>query len=84
MGAVKVSVNDLLIKAAAGALQRVPEANAIWAGDAIRRFRSVDIAVAVAVPNGLVTPVVRGVEGRPSARSRRPSATSPTAPGPAG
>ncbi|HEY8318613.1 MAG TPA: dihydrolipoamide acetyltransferase family protein [Amnibacterium sp.] len=64
VGTVKVSVNDLLIKAAAVALQQVPDANAIWTGDAIRRFRSVDIAVAVAVPNGLVTPVVRGVEGR--------------------
>ena len=59
---VKISVNDFVVKAAAAAFRAVPEANAIWTEDAIRRFDSVDIAVAVAIDGGLVTPVVRGVE----------------------
>ena len=63
--AVKVSVNDFVIKAAAGALVEVPEANAVWNGDSIRRFDGVDIAVAVAVDGGLVTPVLRGVDRLP-------------------
>lgn len=59
---VKVSVNDLVVKAVAKALADVPEANAIWTGQARRRFACVDIAVAVSVPDGLLTPVVRGAE----------------------
>jgi pyruvate dehydrogenase E2 component (dihydrolipoamide acetyltransferase) len=62
---VKISVNDLVVKALAAALQDVPEANAIWTDDATRRFTGVDIAVAVAVPGGLLTPVVTGVERMP-------------------
>jgi pyruvate dehydrogenase E2 component (dihydrolipoamide acetyltransferase) len=58
----KVSVNDFVVKAAAAAFRAVPEANAIWTDTATRRFESVDIAVAVAVDGGLVTPVVRGVD----------------------
>ncbi|MDF2825985.1 MAG: branched-chain alpha-keto acid dehydrogenase subunit, partial [Mycobacterium sp.] len=61
-GTVKVSVNDFVLKAAAAALVEVPEANSIWNGDSIRRFETVDIAVAVAVEGGLLTPVLRGVE----------------------
>ena len=56
----KISVNDFVIKAVAGALDAVPEANSIWNGDSIRRFSSVDISVAVAIEGGLVTPVIRG------------------------
>ncbi|MBW4031989.1 MAG: 2-oxo acid dehydrogenase subunit E2 [Acidobacteria bacterium] len=58
----KVSVNDFVIKAVAGALTDVPAANAIWGGDHIRRFDAVDLAVAVAVEGGLLTPVLRSVE----------------------
>jgi pyruvate dehydrogenase E2 component (dihydrolipoamide acetyltransferase) len=58
----KISVNDFIMKAVAGALVEVPEANAIWTDDAIERFDSVDIAVAVSIDAGLLTPVVRGVE----------------------
>lgn len=58
----KVSVNDLVLKAVAVALVHVPSANAIWNGDSIRRFKGVDLAVAVAVDGGLVTPVVRGID----------------------
>lgn len=61
--AVSVSVNDLVIKAAALAHTLVPEMNVIWTPDAIRSFSSVDISVAVATDRGLVTPVVRAVEG---------------------
>ncbi|HVK89010.1 MAG TPA: pyruvate dehydrogenase complex dihydrolipoamide acetyltransferase [Kofleriaceae bacterium] len=58
----KVSVNDLIIKAVALALRRVPECNAAWEGDAIRRYNRVHIGVAVAIEDGLVTPVVRDAD----------------------
>ncbi|MFD4957778.1 dihydrolipoamide acetyltransferase family protein [Microbacterium sp. NPDC058389] len=58
----KISVNDFVLKAVAGALVDVPAANAIWNGDSIRRFSSVDISVAVATEGGLTTPVLREVE----------------------
>jgi pyruvate dehydrogenase E2 component (dihydrolipoamide acetyltransferase) len=58
----KVSVNDFVIKAVAAALADVPAANAIWGGDHIRRFDGVDLAVAVAVEGGLLTPVLRSVD----------------------
>lgn len=60
--AQRVSVNDFVLKAVGAAMQDVPDANAIWTDAATRRFSSVDVAVAVAVPGGLLTPVVRGVE----------------------
>ena len=50
----KVSVNDLIIKAVALALRRVPECNAQWEGDAIRQFHRVHIGVAVALDEGLI------------------------------
>ncbi len=59
---ITVSVNDLVLKAVATAMKEVPEANAIWTENAMRRFAAVDIAVAVAVPGGVLTPVVRGVD----------------------
>ncbi len=65
LGEVKVSVNDFVVKAVAAAMRDVPEANAIWTDDATRRFTAVDIAIAVAVPSGLLTPVVRGVDRLP-------------------
>ena len=58
----KVSVNDFVIKAVAGALQDVPAANSIWGGDHIRRFDGIDLAIAVAVDGGLLTPVLRSVQ----------------------
>lgn len=58
----KLSVNDFVMKAWAIALQQVPEANATWAGDAIHLHKHSDVAVAVAVPGGLFTPVVRKAE----------------------
>ncbi len=61
---VKVSVNDFVVKALATALHRVPEANAAWTDDGLLRFLQVDVSVAVAVPNGLVTPIVRGAEAK--------------------
>jgi pyruvate dehydrogenase E2 component (dihydrolipoamide acetyltransferase) len=60
--AFKLSVNDLIIKAWAAALQRVPAANAVWAQDRILRFQHCDIAVAVALEGGLITPVIRRAE----------------------
>jgi len=58
----KISVNDLLIKAVAGALVRVPECNASFTEEAILIHRRVDVSVAVAIPDGLVTPVVRNAD----------------------
>lgn len=58
---VKVSLNDLLVKAVGAAHQRVPEMNVTWTSDAVRRYRTVDVAVAVATDRGLLTPVVRDV-----------------------
>jgi len=55
----KVSVNDLVVRAVAVALRRVPAANASWTDHAIRRWKDVDISVAVATPAGLITPVLR-------------------------
>lgn len=62
VNAERFSVNDLIVKAAAWALKEVPEANATWTEDAIRRYDHVDISVAVALPTGLVTPVLRGAD----------------------
>ena len=58
-GAFKLSVNDMLIKAAAVALRRVPKVNASWTEDAIVLYDDVDISVAVSIPDGLITPIVR-------------------------
>jgi pyruvate dehydrogenase E2 component (dihydrolipoamide acetyltransferase) len=60
--AFKLSVNDIVVKAWAAALQRVPAANAVWAGDRILRLNHSDIGVAVAVEGGLFTPIVRKAE----------------------
>ena len=56
---IKLSVNDFIIKACALALQQVPDANAVWAGDRIFRLKPSDVAVAVAIEGGLFTPVLR-------------------------
>jgi pyruvate dehydrogenase E2 component (dihydrolipoamide acetyltransferase) len=58
----KLSVNDLIIKAAALALRRVPEANASFSDEGIIRHGRVDIGVAVAIEDGLVTPVIRNAD----------------------
>jgi pyruvate dehydrogenase E2 component (dihydrolipoamide acetyltransferase) len=58
-GDARVSVNDFVIRAVALALRRVPAANASFTETAIRRYRDVDVSVAVATPNGLITPIVR-------------------------
>ena len=56
---LKVSINDFIIRASALALQRVPDANSVWAHDRIIRLKPSDVAVAVAVDGGLYTPVIR-------------------------
>lgn len=60
----KASVNDVIIKAAAVALTRHPECNAWWRGSSIRRFDRVHMGVAVAVPDGLITPVIRDAHAK--------------------
>jgi len=62
---VRVSVNDLVVKAVAQAHLLVPAMNVTWGEDAVRAYSSVDVAVAVATDNGLVTPVLRSVEQLP-------------------
>ena len=57
----KVSVTDLILKTVAAAFSDVPDANVIWTAEELRRFDDVDISVAVATENGLITPVVRAV-----------------------
>lgn len=55
----KVSVNDLIVLATAKALRRHPQVNSSWQGDVIKQFGNVNVAVAVALPQGLITPVIR-------------------------
>jgi pyruvate dehydrogenase E2 component (dihydrolipoamide acetyltransferase) len=62
--AYKISVNDFVIKALALALQRVPEANVTWTEGAMLKHKHSDIGVAVAIPGGLITPVVRHAEAK--------------------
>ncbi len=57
----KVSVTDLILKTVAAAFSDVPAANCIWTDTAVRQFADVDVSVAVATDNGLLTPVVRGI-----------------------
>lgn len=63
-GKYKISVNDMVLKAVAVALTQVPEANVSWAGDIVKQFNSVDVAVAVAIDGGLITPVVRNTQSK--------------------
>ena len=61
-GAYKLSVNDLVIKATAAVLRRYPQCNATWTEDAILQYHDVDISVAVSIPEGLITPIVRSAD----------------------
>ncbi|WP_136442348.1 pyruvate dehydrogenase complex dihydrolipoamide acetyltransferase [Pacificoceanicola onchidii] len=61
---VKLSVNDFIIKACALALQQVPAANAVWAGDRVLQLEPSDVAVAVAIEGGLFTPVLQDAESK--------------------
>jgi pyruvate dehydrogenase E2 component (dihydrolipoamide acetyltransferase) len=61
---VKISVNDIIVKAVASALMDVPESNVVWNPEAMHKYESADIAVAVTTEGGLLTPVIRGVEKR--------------------
>jgi pyruvate dehydrogenase E2 component (dihydrolipoamide acetyltransferase) len=58
----RLSINDFVIKALALTLTDVPDANVIWTDNAIRKYRHVDVAVAVSTPDGLITPVIRGAD----------------------
>ena len=63
-GAYKISVNDFVVRAVALALRQVPAANATWTDEAVLLYDTVDVSVAVATPNGLITPVVRGADNK--------------------
>jgi pyruvate dehydrogenase E2 component (dihydrolipoamide acetyltransferase) len=63
-GEFKLSVNDMIIKAAAVALMQVPAANASWSDDGIKQYKQADISVAVAIDDGLITPIVRNANGK--------------------
>ncbi len=62
--AYKLSVNDFVIKALALALQRVPDANVSWAESGMLKHKHSDVGVAVALPGGLITPIVRNAESK--------------------
>jgi pyruvate dehydrogenase E2 component (dihydrolipoamide acetyltransferase) len=62
-GKYKLSVNDFLIKACAIACRKVPQVNSSWRDGFIRQYKNVDVSVAVATPVGLMTPIVKNVEG---------------------
>jgi len=61
-GAYKLSVNDLVIKATAVTLRRFPNVNAMWTEDAILQLHDVDISVAVSIPDGLITPIMKNAD----------------------
>ena len=63
--AYKVSVNDMVIKALARALVAVPEANVTWTSEAMLKHKHADVGVAVSIPGGLITPVVREADVKP-------------------
>jgi pyruvate dehydrogenase E2 component (dihydrolipoamide acetyltransferase) len=62
--AYKLSVNDFVLKALALALQRIPDANVSWTEGAMLKHKHSDIGVAVAIPNGLITPIIRKAESK--------------------
>jgi pyruvate dehydrogenase E2 component (dihydrolipoamide acetyltransferase) len=62
--AYKISVNDFIIKALALALMRVPDANATWTESAMLKHKHADVGVAVAIPGGLITPIIRAAEAK--------------------
>ncbi|XP_032678788.1 dihydrolipoyllysine-residue acetyltransferase component of pyruvate dehydrogenase complex, mitochondrial [Odontomachus brunneus] len=59
---MKLSVNDIIIKAIAMACKKVPEGNSAWLGNVIRQYNNVDVSVAVSTESGLITPIVFGVD----------------------
>jgi len=61
----KVSVNDMVIKATALALKKIPKANATWTDEAILLYNNVDVSVAVALDGGLITPIIRNADQKP-------------------
>lgn len=61
---VKISFNDFVVKASAVALKKHPKVNSSWLGDVIRQYNSVHVAVAVAIEDGLVTPVIRNTDSK--------------------
>lgn len=62
--AIKVSVNDMVVKALALALKEVPSCNVTFTGETLLQYYRADISVAVSIPNGLITPVIKGAEGK--------------------
>ncbi len=63
-GEFKLSVNDFVVKAAAMALKAYPPANVSWTNEAVHQFLKADVSVAVATPNGLMTPIVKAAEDK--------------------
>ncbi|MFC7609446.1 2-oxo acid dehydrogenase subunit E2 [Teichococcus aestuarii] len=82
-GAFKLSVNDLIIKAAARVLRQFPNVNASWTDDAIIQYHDVDISVAVSIPDGLITPIVKKADQKGLAAISNEMKDPPPAPSPA-
>jgi len=64
MDAEKLSVNDFIVRATALALMKVPDANVSWHETSLRQYQSADISVAVAIPDGLMTPIIRSAQNK--------------------
>jgi pyruvate dehydrogenase E2 component (dihydrolipoamide acetyltransferase) len=62
---LKISVNDLIIKASALSLKKIPEANASWTEEAVLKYNNVDISIAVAIEGGLITPIIKNADQKP-------------------
>ncbi|HET6307273.1 MAG TPA: 2-oxo acid dehydrogenase subunit E2, partial [Rhodopila sp.] len=63
-GAYAITINDMVIKAAAATLRKVPVLNASWTDDGMAQYDDVDISVAVSIPDGLITPIIRQADGK--------------------
>jgi pyruvate dehydrogenase E2 component (dihydrolipoamide acetyltransferase) len=59
---LKITINDLIVKAIAGAMSKIPEMNRSWGNDSITQYKNVDIAIAVDIPDGLITPIVENAD----------------------
>ena len=62
---MNLSINDFILKASGYAMTKCPTVNSVWKGDSIRQYNNVDISMAVATPNGLITPIVVDVINKP-------------------
>ena len=80
-GSYFITINDLVIRAAGATLRRIPEVNASWTDDGMVFYDDVDISVAVAIPDGLITPIIRRADQKGSNADHQPRDARPRHPG---